>query len=45
MAATSIRTVELPLGDSIPVLGQGTARIIAETFSGDVTISSTGRRR
>ena len=25
-------------------LGQGTARIIAETFSGDVTLSSTGRR-
>jgi DUF4097 and DUF4098 domain-containing protein YvlB len=25
-------------------LGQGSARIIAETFSGDVTISSTGRR-
>lgn len=26
-------------------LGQGTARIIAETFSGDVTLTSTGRRR
>jgi DUF4097 and DUF4098 domain-containing protein YvlB len=26
-------------------LGQGTARIIAETFSGNVTLSSTGRRR
>ncbi len=26
-------------------LGQGSARIIAETFSGDVTISSTGRRQ
>ena len=25
-------------------IGQGTARIIAETFSGDVTLSSTGRR-
>jgi DUF4097 and DUF4098 domain-containing protein YvlB len=25
-------------------LGQGSARIIAETFSGDVTIASTGRR-
>ena len=25
-------------------LGQGSARIIAETFSGDVTLSSTGRR-
>ena len=25
-------------------LGQGTARIIAETFSGDVTLTSTGRR-
>jgi DUF4097 and DUF4098 domain-containing protein YvlB len=25
-------------------LGQGTARIIAETFSGDVTLSTTGRR-
>jgi DUF4097 and DUF4098 domain-containing protein YvlB len=25
-------------------LGQGSARIIAETFSGDVTITSTGRR-
>ena len=25
-------------------LGQGSARIMAETFSGDVTISSTGRR-
>jgi DUF4097 and DUF4098 domain-containing protein YvlB len=26
-------------------LGQGSARIIAETFSGDVTLSSTGRRQ
>jgi DUF4097 and DUF4098 domain-containing protein YvlB len=26
-------------------LGQGTARIIAETFSGDITLSSAGRRR
>jgi DUF4097 and DUF4098 domain-containing protein YvlB len=26
-------------------LGQGTARIIAETFSGDVTLSSSGRRQ
>jgi len=26
-------------------LGQGNARIIAETFSGDITLSSTGRRR
>ena len=26
-------------------LGQGTARIIAETFSGDVTLTSTGRRK
>ena len=26
-------------------LGQGTARILAETFSGDVTITSTSRRR
>jgi DUF4097 and DUF4098 domain-containing protein YvlB len=26
-------------------LGQGTARIIAETFSGDITIRSTARRR
>src|SRR2546423_2670280 len=26
-------------------LGQGSARIIAETFSGDITLSSTGRRR
>jgi DUF4097 and DUF4098 domain-containing protein YvlB len=26
-------------------LGQGTARIIAETFSGDVTLTSTGRRQ
>ena len=26
-------------------LGRGSARIIAETFSGDVTISSTGRRQ
>jgi len=25
-------------------LGQGTARIIAETFSGDVTLSTTGKR-
>jgi DUF4097 and DUF4098 domain-containing protein YvlB len=25
-------------------LGQGSARIIAETFSGDITLSSTGRR-
>ena len=25
-------------------LGHGTARIIAETFSGDVTLTSTGRR-
>jgi DUF4097 and DUF4098 domain-containing protein YvlB len=25
-------------------LGQGSARIIAETFSGDVTLTSTGRR-
>ena len=25
-------------------LGQGSARIMAETFSGDVTLSSTGRR-
>lgn len=26
-------------------LGQGTARIIAETFSGDITLTSTARRR
>ncbi len=26
-------------------LGQGSARIIAETFSGDITLKSTGRRR
>jgi DUF4097 and DUF4098 domain-containing protein YvlB len=26
-------------------LGQGTARIIAETFSGDITLTSNGRRR
>jgi DUF4097 and DUF4098 domain-containing protein YvlB len=26
-------------------LGQGTARIIAETFSGDITLSSNTRRR
>lgn len=26
-------------------LGQGNARIIAETFSGDITLTSTGRRR
>ena len=26
-------------------LGQGTARIIAETFSGDITLTSTGRRK
>ena len=26
-------------------LGQGTARIIAETFSGDVTLTTSGRRR
>jgi DUF4097 and DUF4098 domain-containing protein YvlB len=26
-------------------LGQGTARIIAETFSGDITLTSSGRRR
>lgn len=26
-------------------LGQGTARIIAETFSGDITLTSAGRRR
>jgi DUF4097 and DUF4098 domain-containing protein YvlB len=26
-------------------LGQGSARIIAETFSGDITLSSNGRRR
>jgi DUF4097 and DUF4098 domain-containing protein YvlB len=26
-------------------LGQGTARIIVETFSGDITLSSNGRRR
>ena len=26
-------------------LGKGSARIIAETFSGDITLSSTGRRR
>lgn len=26
-------------------LGQGTARIIAETFSGDITLTSIGRRR
>jgi DUF4097 and DUF4098 domain-containing protein YvlB len=26
-------------------LGQGTARIIAETFSGDITLASNGRRR
>jgi DUF4097 and DUF4098 domain-containing protein YvlB len=26
-------------------LGQGSARIIAETFSGDITLTSSGRRR
>jgi DUF4097 and DUF4098 domain-containing protein YvlB len=26
-------------------VGQGTARIVAETFSGDITLTSTGRRR
>jgi DUF4097 and DUF4098 domain-containing protein YvlB len=26
-------------------LGQGTARIIAETFSGDITLTSSARRR
>jgi DUF4097 and DUF4098 domain-containing protein YvlB len=26
-------------------LGQGTARIVAETFSGDITLTSSGRRR
>jgi DUF4097 and DUF4098 domain-containing protein YvlB len=26
-------------------LGQGSARILAETFSGDITLTSNGRRR
>jgi len=38
------RTVKFRDGKTVPALGQGSARIIAETFSGDVTLTSTGRR-